>query len=125
MNAGGVWTDKAKRVIEIKLVSDLADVPINKEEAYRLKVNSKILFVEAITEQGIYWVLQTLKQLATYSSAGITIPGCIFVDWPAFRIRGFMQDVGRSYIPMEELKREISKLSAFKINVFHWHLTEN
>jgi N-acetyl-beta-hexosaminidase len=36
-----------------------------------------------------------------------------------------MQDVGRSYISMEELKREIEILSRFKINVFHWHLTEN
>lgn len=36
-----------------------------------------------------------------------------------------MHDVGRSYIPVEELKREISLLSRYKINVFHWHLTEN
>ena len=36
-----------------------------------------------------------------------------------------MQDVGRTYISMEELKREIAILSCFKINVFHWHLTEN
>ena len=50
---------------------------------------------------------------------------CDITDWPAFRIRGFMHDVGRSYIPVEELKREISLLSRYKINVFHWHLTEN
>lgn len=36
-----------------------------------------------------------------------------------------MHDVGRSFIPIEELKREISLLSRYKINVFHWHLTEN
>ncbi len=38
---------------------------------------------------------------------------------------GFMQDVGRSYLSLEELKREIAILSRFKINTFHWHLTEN
>ena len=40
-------------------------------------------------------------------------------------IRGFLQDVGRSYISIEELKKEIAILSRYKINVFHWHLTEN
>ena len=53
------------------------------------------------------------------------MPQCEITDWPAFRIRGFMHDVGRSFIPVEELKREISLLSRYKINVFHWHLTEN
>mgnify|MGYP000169960720 CR=1 FL=1 len=54
-----------------------------------------------------------------------TFNGCSIVDWPAFRIRGFMQDVGRTYMSIEELKREIAVLSRFKINVFHWHLTED
>ena len=69
--------------------------------------------------------MQTLRQLEQKKGKRSSVAGCEIVDWPAFRIRGFMQDVGRSYISMEELKREIEILSRFKINVFHWHLTEN
>jgi alpha-glucosidase len=69
--------------------------------------------------------MQTLRQLAESKRGKVTLRGCEITDWPAFRIRGFMQDVGRTYIPMEELKREIAVLSRFKVNVFHWHLTEN
>ncbi len=53
------------------------------------------------------------------------MPQCEIIDWPAFRIRGFMHDTGRSFIPIDELKNEIAILSRFKINTFHWHLTEN
>ncbi len=123
--AGGVCTEKGTRLIEVKLVAGLPEVPVNPEEAYRLQIDNRKITVEAVTEQGVYWALQTLKQLSAQSSRRTDIQGCTIVDWPAFRIRGFMQDVGRSYISMEELKREISKLSEYKINVFHWHLTEN
>lgn len=124
-DAGGTCAENAARLIEVKLVPHLPEVPVNQEEAYRLQVDYRKISVEAVTEQGVYWALQTLKQLAVGSSAKTSIQACSIVDWPAFRIRGFMQDVGRSYISMEELKKEISKLSAFKMNVFHWHLTEN
>jgi glycosyl hydrolase family 20, catalytic domain protein len=44
-------------------------------------------------------------------------------DFPAFKVRGVMHDVGRSFIDIEELKRQIDLLAQFKVNVFHWHLT--
>ena len=53
------------------------------------------------------------------------IPCCRIVDWPSFRVRGWMMDVGRTYISLEELKREVEIFSQFKINVFHLHLTEH
>lgn len=124
-DAGGTCTQQATREIDIRLLPQLPEVPCNQEEAYRLKVDNRKITVEAVTEQGVYWALQTLKQLAAGSPRKGTVPGCDIVDWPAFRIRGFMQDVGRTYLSLEELKREIGKLSEFKVNVFHWHLTEN
>lgn len=123
---GGSVTPKASSAIEVKLLPALAGVPLNQDEAYRLKIESRKITVEAVTERGVYWAMQTLSQLVEPSSAKKKrIRGGEILDWPAFRIRGFMQDVGRSYIPMDELKREIAILSKFKINVFHWHLTEN
>ena len=53
------------------------------------------------------------------------IPCCRIVDWPSFRVRGWMMDVGRTCISLEELKREVEIFSQFKVNVFHLHLTEN
>ena len=66
-----------------------------------------------------------MAQLTTYKKGKQLLPLCEITDWPAFRIRGYMHDIGRSYIPMDELKTEIAMLSCFKINTFHWHLTEN
>ncbi|WP_172918033.1 family 20 glycosylhydrolase [Capnocytophaga canis] len=121
---GGEISSSAKQSIEIKLVSSIPQAELNKEEAYRLIVSKRKIQIEAITEKGVYWAMQTLRQLK--SPKGKTyFEGCSIVDYPAFRIRGFMQDVGRTFISLEELKQEIKILSQYKINVFHWHLTEN
>ena len=110
--------------VEEKYVSQIEGAKFQKE-AYHLLITKKGILLEATTPKGMYWGRQTLEQLKTTKNKKIYLPQCDITDWPAFRIRGFMHDVGRSYIPVEELKREISLLSRYKINVFHWHLTEN
>lgn len=110
--------------VEEKYVSQIEGAKFQ-EEAYHLLITKKGILLEATTPKGMYWGRQTLEQLKTTKNKKTYLPQCDITDWPAFRIRGFMHDVGRSYIPVEELKREISLLSRYKINVFHWHLTEN
>lgn len=110
--------------VEEKYVSQIEGAKFQ-EEAYHLSITSKGILLEATTPKGMYWGRQTLEQLKFTKNKKTWVPQCDITDWPAFRIRGFMHDVGRSYIPVEELKREISLLSRYKINVFHWHLTEN
>ena len=110
--------------VEEKYVSQIEGAKFQ-EEAYHLSVTKKGILLEATTPKGMYWGRQTLEQLKYTKNKKTWVPQCDITDWPAFRIRGFMHDVGRSYIPVEELKREISLLSRYKINVFHWHLTEN
>ncbi len=110
--------------MEEKYVSQIEGAKFQ-EEAYHLTVTGKRIILEATTPKGMYWGKQTLEQLKYTKNKKTYLPQCEITDWPAFRIRGFMHDVGRSYIPVEELKREISLLSRYKINVFHWHLTEN
>ena len=110
--------------VEEKYVSQIEGAKFQ-EEAYHLLITKKGILLEATTPKGMYWGRQTLEQLKTTKNKKTYLPQCEITDWPAFRIRGFMHDVGRSYIPVEELKREISLLSRYKINVFHWHLTEN
>lgn len=95
------------------------------EEAYHILITSKTILLEATTPKGMYWARQTLEQLKTTKNKKTCLPQGEITDWPAFRVRGFMHDVGRGFIPVEELKREVSLLSRYKINVFHWHLTDN
>ena len=95
------------------------------DEAYHLTVGRDGVTIEAVTRQGLYWGRQTMGQLAVSRRGRKCLPQCEITDWPAFRMRGFMHDTGRSFIPLDELKHEIALLSSFKVNVFHWHLTEN
>lgn len=114
--------DDAPRSVEVCLVKTLPGVESPSDEAYRLEVTRRGIRVEALSARGAYWALQTLRQLRDERGG---FPCCHITDYPAFRVRGFMHDVGRSFLPVEELKRQIALLSHFKINTFHWHLTEN
>lgn len=95
-------------------------------EAYQLQVETKGVTIKAVNEMGLVRAMQTLTQLAEgWSQPGITLERVTITDWPAFKLRGFMHDIGRSYLSVETLKRHIDRLARFKVNTFHWHFTEN
>lgn len=118
-------SESSSKIIEAVLVERIDQAVINQDEAYKLSVSPKSIRIEAVTERGVYWAVQTLRQLSSETKRGMRLPCCEIIDWPAFRIRGFLHDTGRSFIEPEELKKEIALLSRYKINTFHWHLTEN
>lgn len=91
-------------------------------EAYAIKIDGQDITVSAIKPIGVIRAMQTLTMMAKENSN--TLTGCEIVDWPAFKVRGLMHDIGRSYISVEELKQEIDLLARFKENVFLWHLTD-
>ena len=124
---GKVSTPKSGEsiLVHIKKVTAVSNDPYAEEEAYAIHIDSTQVEVKAVANHGVFNALQTLRQLIVRNSSGNHLCGCDIVDWPAFRFRGFMHDTGRSYIGFEELKSEIELLSHYKINVFHWHLTEN
>ncbi|WP_290082061.1 family 20 glycosylhydrolase [Paramuribaculum intestinale] len=126
LTALGVRIDpRARFLITGKIVDSIPGAGIS-DEAYTLGIDNRRIDVSAVSSKGIRWALQTLRQLAESTpSRQLRLPRCIITDWPAFPWRGFMMDVGRSYISLDELKREIDAMSLFKLNVFHWHLTEN
>ena len=109
----------------IKIVEEIAEAILNQDEAYKLTVTPDSILIKATTPTGVYRAKQTLNQLIQSNGNKSSIPSCEITDWPAFRIRGYMHDVGRGFITVEELKKHIRLLSKFKINTFHWHLTEN
>lgn len=102
------------------------DTVVNAEfqdEAYNLNIRPQSIDIKASTLRGAYWAVQTLWQLAEDNSLSVDCGE--ITDWAAFRVRGFTHDVGRGFIEFSELKNQIDKLSRYKINTFHWHLTEN
>ena len=95
-------------------------------EAYTLKVTSAGIEISAVSELGVIRAAQTLTQLAEgYEGKGVNLEYVDITDWPAFKLRGYMHDIGRSYMSVDMIKRHIDLLSRFKVNTFHWHFTEN
>lgn len=68
------------------------------------------------------WAMQTLQQITTEEGL---VPDVEIHDWSAYPMRGFMHDTGRNYQPVELLRQTIDLMSRYKLNVFHWHLTDN
>lgn len=94
-------------------------------EAYTLDVTSAGINISAVTSTGVIRAAQTLVQLAEGYEGTPSLETVKIKDWPAFKLRGYTHDVGRSYIDVAELKKHIDLLSRFKVNCFHWHMTEN
>jgi len=92
------------------------------EEAYALEVNESSITITANTTHGIFNGLQTLYQLMRDD---VYVNGCTITDWPAFSWRGYMIDVGRNYMSMNLLKQQIDMMGRYKLNVFHFHATED
>lgn len=91
------------------------------EEGYSLAVSPAGIRIQAGHEKGIFYAIQTLKQLLQQGR----IPACEIRDWPAFPWRGYLVDVGRNFQTMELLKEQIDYMAAYKLNVFHFHFTED
>lgn len=108
-----------------RVVSKLSGIDRNQAEAYSLKVTSDSVVILAETQAGLFRGQQTLNQLTTVADGKRLVAGCEITDWPAFQIRGFMQDVGRNFQSMEMLKEQIDVMAAYKFNTFHFHVTDN
>lgn len=106
----------------IKLQTGKVSSPLLNEEAYQLDVSESEVVLTANTPHGIFNGLQTLLQLANDRTM---IDACTVTDWPAFAWRGYMIDVGRNYASMKLLKQQIDVMAAYKLNVFHFHPTED
>lgn len=112
-------------VVRTSIVPSLPKVYFNKEEAYRLRIGADGIYVDALERIGLYRGLQTLEQLLISAEKKGELEACDIIDWPSFRMRGLMHDLGRAFIPMEELKKQVRLLAQYKVNTLHLHLTEH
>ena len=111
--------DKLHKINEIFVleISDNLSYPQNKDEYY-IKIEKGNVTIEG----NEVWARQTLAQLQDKDGR---VPDVEIHDWSAYPFRGFMHDTGRNFQTLEMLKETIDLMSLYKINYFHWHLTDN
>ncbi|MBN8589840.1 MAG: family 20 glycosylhydrolase [Rhodothermia bacterium] len=106
---------------------------ITHTEGYELRVRKDQIRISAFEEKGLFWGVQTLRQLFPGTIEGgnptqkspVTLSAITIKDSPKFGWRGSLLDVGRHFFPVSFVKRYIDLLSLYKMNVLHWHLTED
>ena len=97
----------------------------NEDESYNLAITDKQALLVAPTVIGAMRGLETFLQLLQGDRDGYYLPAVTIQDQPRFPWRGLLIDIGRHYQPPEVLKRNLDAMAAVKMNVFHWHITED
>jgi len=115
---------KAKLVVHTEHASKAVQ-ELGEDESYSLEISPAGAKLDAATTLGIMRGLETFLQLVQTTSDGFAVPAIAIQDQPRFPWRGLMIDVGRHFIPLDVLKRNLDGMAAVKLNVFHWHLSEN
>lgn len=110
-----VTTDHASKAVQ----------ELGEDESYTLEVTPAGSRIHAASSLGSLHGLQTFLQLVTITSGGFAAPAVNIQDQPRFPWRGLMIDVARHFIPVDVLKRNLDGMEAVKLNVFHWHLSDN
>jgi hexosaminidase len=103
-------------------------IPLNPEEdkeKYTIYISPKRIFISSYTKQGYFLALQTLIQLFEEYRDSKEIPAMEINDQPKFAWRGMHLDVCRHFFSVEEVKQYIDYLAMYKLNTFHWHLTDD
>jgi hexosaminidase len=115
---------QAKLVVHTERASKAVQ-ELGEDESYSLEISLAGAKLDAATTLGIMRGLETFLQLVETTSDGFAVPAIAIQDNPRFPWRGLMIDVGRHFIPLDVLKRNLDGMAAVKLNVFHWHLSEN
>ena len=114
------------RFVDKKDADILASFSENvKPEGYTLEISESEVNVGASTQAGLFYAAETLKQLIQRANGDCCIP-CVYIcDFPAFSWRGFLLDEARNFQGKAEVKKLLDEMAALKMNVFHWHLTDD
>ena len=119
-------TDVSKAALVIRTEGISKEVQdVDEDESYTLDVTSAGAKLSAPTTLGAMHGLETFLQLITVTAEGFAVPAVAIKDQPRFPWRGLMIDVSRHFIPLPVLKRNLDAMAAVKMNVFHWHLSDN
>lgn len=95
------------------------------KESFILTITASAITIRGADRDGVFYGIQTLRQLMQRDNDRVKLPLCVIKDSPAFALRGFMHDVGRNFQTVESLKAQLDIFAAYKINTFHFHVTDN
>jgi hexosaminidase len=98
---------------------------LGEDESYQLTVTDSSATLNAATPLGALHGLQTFLQLVQITPTGFAVPAVTINDQPRFPWRGLMMDVSRHFIPVDVMKRNLDGMAAVKMNVLHWHLSDD
>ena len=112
---------KSKSTIEL-IMNPSSKMDIDE---YQIKINSSCIKIEANHPNGLFYGIQSLNQLINYYSNTNKIPALTIQDQPKFKWRGMHLDVARHFFSKSEIKKYIDYLALYKMNIFHWHLTDD
>ncbi len=98
---------------------------LHEDESYALDITSEGVILKAVTDIGAMRGLETLLQLVSAVPGGYCFPAVFIQDHPRFPWRGLLIDSCRHFMPVDVIKRNLDGMSAVKLNVLHWHLTED
>jgi hexosaminidase len=98
---------------------------LGEDESYELTVTNSDAKLTAPTSLGVIRGLQTFLQLVEITPTGFAAPAVTIKDQPRFPWRGTLIDVSRHFIPIDALKRNLDGMAAVKLNVLHWHLSDD
>jgi hexosaminidase len=98
---------------------------LGEDESYTLDISSSGASITAATYDGAIHGLETFAQAIQPSSDGFRVPAMRVEDRPRFAWRGLMLDVSRHFLPVETVERNLDAMAAVKLNVLHWHLSDD
>ena len=98
---------------------------VKEDESYKLEVTPQQARLAAPTPVGALRGLETFLQLVDLDAQGFGVPAVRVDDGPRFPWRGLMIDVSRHWMPMDVIERNLDGMAALKLNVFHWHLSDD
>jgi hexosaminidase len=98
---------------------------VDEDESYQLTVTAQSIVLKAASVVGAMHGLETLLQLQEFRGGRAVIAAATIADQPRFRWRGLMIDVSRHFEPVEVIKRNLDGMALVKLNVFHWHLSDD
>jgi len=98
---------------------------LGEDESYRLDVGPKGALLTAPNPVGALRGLETFEQLARRTGGRVDVPAVHIEDRPRFPWRGLLIDPGRHFLPVDVVKRTLDGMAAVKLNVLHWHLTDD
>lgn len=106
-------------------IKNIVEINLGIDESYFMEINDSSIQINASNQVGAMHAFSTLVQIIDSDSDVYYFPNVLINDKPRFQWRGLLIDVSRHFEPMEVIKRNLDALAAVKMNVFHWHLTDD